>query len=104
MGDTPRIFLQESNVMQIQRHPSVEELGDIFMLDAVNGFGPQKFKDLHKNGISASSVLKNPQLMERFGKRGLDYCMVRCSLTSRSAITMRHSSRRGGRTGFFPAF
>ena len=74
MGDTPRIFLQESNVMQIQRHPSVEELGDIFMLDAVKGFGPQKFKDLHKNGISASSVLKNPQLMERFGKRGLDYC------------------------------
>ena len=53
--------------------PSLDALCDIFLLEAVQGFGPQKFKELHRDGISASCVLDDPQLLQRFGKRGSDF-------------------------------
>src|SRR4051812_33055109 len=53
--------------------PSLDELSDIFTLEAIKGFGPQKFKELHEAGISASTVLSRPAEMQRFGKRGQDF-------------------------------
>jgi DNA processing protein len=53
--------------------PSLEELSDLFTLEAVKGFGPQKFKELHESGVSPSQVLARPAEMQRFGKRGLDF-------------------------------
>lgn len=51
----------------------LDKLSDIFTLDAVKGFGPQKFKELHESGISPSQVLEKPTELQRFGKRGQDF-------------------------------
>ena len=59
--------------MLSSQNPSLDELSDIFLLDAVKGLGPQKFKDLFKNGIPVSHVLDAPELMQRFGKRGSNF-------------------------------
>ena len=53
--------------------PDVEELTSIFELEAVKGFGPQKFKELHENGISPADLLARPRELQRFGKRGEDF-------------------------------
>ena len=65
--------------------PSLNVLCDIFLLEAVKGFGPQKFKELHRDGISASRVLDEPQLLQRFGKRGAEF--------SKQVKNIRHSDR-----------
>jgi DNA processing protein len=51
----------------------LDELADIFVLESVKGFGPQKFKELHEDRISVSDLLARPREMQRFGKRGLDF-------------------------------
>jgi len=53
--------------------PTMDELVDLFALEAVKGFGPQKFKELHASKIDPASVLTQPRLMDRFGKRGTDF-------------------------------
>lgn len=53
--------------------PDVDKLSDIFTLEAVKGFGPQKFKELHESGVLPSEVLTRPAQMQRFGKRGQDF-------------------------------
>ena len=60
--------------MPFQQYLNQDQLANIFILESIKGFGPQKFKDLHRNNITASRVLDEPQLMSRFGKRGLDFC------------------------------
>jgi DNA processing protein len=59
--------------MAARNTPSLDKLVDIFMLESVKGFGPQKFKELHENRISISDLLARPHEMQRFGKRGLDF-------------------------------
>jgi DNA processing protein len=56
--------------MTQKQFPPLDQLSDIFVLEAVKGFGPQKFKELHESCISPSDVLARPAEMQRFGKRG----------------------------------
>lgn len=53
--------------------PDLDQLADLYVLEGVKGFGPQKFKELHEDGLSASSLLSAPREMQRFGKRGIDF-------------------------------
>lgn len=53
--------------------PDVDELADIFQLEAVKGFGPQKFKELNDARITPQDLLSRPAEMQRFGKRGLEF-------------------------------
>lgn len=56
------------------RHlPSLEELSDIYLLESVKGFGPQKFKELHEDKLTAGDLLAYPREMQRFGKRGQEF-------------------------------
>ena len=59
--------------MQAHRNPGLEELADIFVLEAVKGFGPQKFKELREQGLSVASIVDQPREMQRFGKRGEEF-------------------------------
>lgn len=54
----------------MDHHPPITLLADYFLLDAVKGFGPQKFKELHTDGISPTDIINNPREWQRFGKRG----------------------------------
>lgn len=53
--------------------PSINELSDIYALEAIKGFGPQKFKELHVDGLSPSDLLSSSREFQRFGKRGQDF-------------------------------
>jgi DNA processing protein len=59
--------------MTQNRLPPLDQLSDIFILEAVKGFGPQKFKELYESGVSPSDVIARPAEMQRFGKRGQDF-------------------------------
>lgn len=59
--------------MSDQHLPTVDELADIYTLEAIKGFGPQKFKELHEDSISPSDLLAQPRELQRFGKRGADF-------------------------------
>lgn len=59
--------------MAANHPPSLDELADIFVLESVKGFGPQKFKELHEDSLTASDLLARPREMQRFGKRGIDF-------------------------------
>lgn len=56
-----------------QHLPSLDQVADIFLLEGVKGFGPQKFKEIHEDRISISDLLAHPSEMQRFGKRGNDF-------------------------------
>lgn len=48
----------------------VDELAAIYVLDAVKGFGPQKFKQLHEQGISFADIVRDPATLPIKGKKG----------------------------------
>lgn len=50
--------------------PDAKTLADTYALEAVKGFGPQKFRQLHEHGLSASEVLADPSQLPIGGKRG----------------------------------
>lgn len=58
--------------------PAVEEavgvtlaaLTHIFVLDALKGFGPQKFKALHDHGVEPEAAVRTPQLLPVSGATG----------------------------------
>jgi DNA protecting protein DprA len=51
---------------------TVDELTALYVLDALKGFGPQKFKELHVQGLSAAAIVSDPSAMPIAGKRGDD--------------------------------
>ena len=59
--------------MSARELPSLERLADIFVLESVKGFGPQKFKELREADLSPSDVLDKPREFQRFGKRGAEF-------------------------------
>ena len=59
--------------MSVHHFPNVDELAEIFVLDSVKGFGPQKFKELHEERVAVSDLLAQPREMQRFGKRGREF-------------------------------
>lgn len=52
---------------------SLKELAGIFLLDRLKGFGPQKFKQIHLDGHTASDILANPAALKLPGSRGADF-------------------------------
>ena len=53
-----------------ERCPDVARLGAIYALDRVKGFGPVKFRALHKAGLEPSAVLENPESLPFKGRTG----------------------------------
>lgn len=51
---------------------TVEELTALYILDALKGFGPQKFKELHTHGFTPATIVKDPSALPTSGKRGDD--------------------------------
>lgn len=50
--------------------PSAEELANLYVLDSLKGFGPQKFKLLYQAKIPAATVIRNYKLLPVPGKLG----------------------------------
>ncbi len=50
--------------------PSVVELANLYVLDSMKGFGPQKFKLLYQAHIPAADVIRDPKLLPVPGKLG----------------------------------
>jgi DNA processing protein len=48
----------------------VEDLAALLLLESVRGFGPQKFKELHEQGLAPIDVLRQPGRLPIGGKRG----------------------------------
>jgi DNA protecting protein DprA len=49
---------------------TVSELAGLYALDRVKGFGPQKYKQLHEEGVKPKDVLEDPHILPIGGKRG----------------------------------
>jgi DNA protecting protein DprA len=49
---------------------TVGSLAELYVLDSLKGFGPQKFKQLYEAKIPAGTVLRQPELLPVPGKRG----------------------------------
>ena len=52
------------------RLPDQKTLAHTYALEAVKGFGPQKFRELRDRGLTASEVLADPSRLPTGGKRG----------------------------------
>ena len=48
---------------------AVEELAFLYLLDSVKGFGPQKFGNLHEQGVPPGAVIRRPSELPIAGKR-----------------------------------
>lgn len=48
----------------------VESLAALYVLDGIKGFGPQKFKQLHEEGVAIGDVVADPRKLALKGKRG----------------------------------
>jgi DNA processing protein len=49
---------------------SVNELTAIYVLEQIQGFGPQKYKELHTAGVTPRDVVQDPARLPQTGKRG----------------------------------
>lgn len=49
---------------------SLAQLAAFYAFDRVKGFGPQKYKQLHEEGVELASILEDPQSLRMSGKRG----------------------------------
>lgn len=47
-----------------------EELANLYILESVKGFGPQKFKEVYEARVHVADILKNPAVLPIKGKRG----------------------------------
>ncbi len=48
---------------------TVEELASLYLLDSVDGFGPQKFKSLHEKDVPPIAVIRTPSELPIVGSR-----------------------------------
>lgn len=74
--------------------PELDQLTDILLLEAIKGFGPQKFKELHEDNVSASTLLSQPREFQRFGKRGQEFKSQLEGFGSKGREEARHRARR----------
>jgi DNA protecting protein DprA len=49
---------------------TTDSLTDLYVLDSLKGFGPQKFKALHDAKVRPTNVLQNPRLLPIEGRNG----------------------------------
>jgi DNA protecting protein DprA len=70
---------------------SLNELSDLYLLNSLKGFGPQKFKTLRDHGKSPTQVIANPELLPIAGTRGERFRMELKDV--QSALRMQCSER-----------
>ena len=52
------------------RRPEADELGALYVLDRVSGFGPMKFREMHEASVDPRAAIKNPELLPFRGRTG----------------------------------
>jgi DNA processing protein len=73
----------------------LDTLAAAFLLEAIKGFGPQKFKVLYESGVSPSDVACRPELLPIRGKRGDSLRQQLASLTTDDlALARRRAARQ----------
>lgn len=53
------------------RNPSPDLLGALYALEDVNGFGPMKFREMHRAGVDPRDAVRKPGLLPLKGKTGI---------------------------------
>ena len=54
-----------------ERNPSPDLLGALYALEDVNGFGPMKFREMHRAGVDPRDAARKPGLLPLKGKTGV---------------------------------
>jgi DNA processing protein len=68
---------------------TVKDLADIYVLESIRGFGPQKFKELHEAKVSVGDVLKDRAKLPIKGKRGDEFRAALATITAETRETRR---------------
>ena len=76
------------------RTPSVDRLAALFALGSVRGFGPNKFKLIHEQGLSPENVLDNPEILPVNGKVGTNLQTQLQSLTTKIIVQCKERALR----------
>lgn len=68
-------FLSPPDPLQVEEAEKylgikAEELANLYILESVKGFGPQKFKEVHEAKVHVADILKDPAVLPIRGKRG----------------------------------
>jgi hypothetical protein len=50
---------------------TADDLAALLAVEAVKGFGPQKFRELHESGVTAAEVIASPSRLPTKGSRWL---------------------------------
>jgi DNA processing protein len=72
----------------------VEDLAALYVLDSISGFGPQKFKQLHDEGLRPRDLIERPSLGSQEGKT---WATLRSLLRKVSAATVKTAHERAER-------
>jgi DNA protecting protein DprA len=65
-GESPAITAEVEKAVGIK----LNELTDLYLLNSLKGFGPQKFKTVRDHGKSPADVIAHPELLPIAGTRG----------------------------------
>jgi len=52
------------------RGPEPDELGALYVLNRVSGFGPMKFREMHEASVDPRAAIENPELLPFKGRTG----------------------------------
>jgi DNA protecting protein DprA len=75
--DSPQVRIAENEV-----GISVKDLANIYVLESIKGFGPQKFKKIHEAKVALAAVLKDPAILPIKGKRGDEFRKAISAITN----------------------
>jgi DNA protecting protein DprA len=78
--------LTEREAAEMRLGITIQELADLYVLESIRGFGPQKFKEIHQKRVTASDVLKDPELLPITGKRGAAFQTALRSITDETRL------------------
>lgn len=68
---------------------TVDHLTNLYILESIRGFGPQKFKDIHEADVSVATILKEPAKLPIKGKRGDSFKAALSAITEQTRETRR---------------
>ncbi len=68
---------------------SVNDLANIYLLESIRGFGPQKFKEVHEAKVTVAAVLKDSSRLPIKGKRGDEFRNAISAITDETRETRR---------------
>jgi len=67
-----------------------EDLANLYILESIKGFGPQKFKEVHQARIGIANIIREPARLPIKGKRGEALKSALRSITDETRQTRRH--------------